>query len=201
MSDKFQFYTLVLLLVATFMLAAFGAGWVLRGRQADVAVSMRPDTVLLHITDTLRLVKTQQIHDTVTNTIVQVVQVPMDAVDIDPSVDSALVSLPFEQHFVSLDSVADIWFSGYKAQIDSAVVYKHTITHVIQQPFEVSKLPRVTLDVGVGAFYHSERVNPYLLGELCYNRPKATFSAYGVINHEGAWAAGLNVSYRLNLIK
>ena len=45
--------------------------------------------------------------------------------------DSVWVVLPFEQHFARLDSVADVWYSGFEAKIDSARVYKYTTTQVV----------------------------------------------------------------------
>lgn len=76
------------------------------------------DTVILRVTET----------DTVTKYINKVVKVPLYAEANDTEVDSAMVRLPFEQHFASLEDVADIWYSGFMPRLDSAVIYKHRQT-------------------------------------------------------------------------
>lgn len=160
---------------------------------------MEPDTIVLHTTDTITL--TEEIHDTITKTYYKTIQVPFSVVEVDTVVDSARVTLPYERHFASLDSVADVWYSGYDAKIDSVVVYKHTTTQIIKQPYEVARMPRLTLDVGAAAFYNNKRVNPCLVGEMHYNAKHTTFSAFGAVNHKGEWGAGVGVTYRMNLIK
>ena len=87
------------------------------------------DTITIKTTDTLFI--TDTIHDVVTQTYYKTVQVPFYVVDTDTIVDSVWVSLPYEQHFARLDTIADVWYSGYDAKIDSARVYKSTITNYI----------------------------------------------------------------------
>ena len=160
---------------------------------------VEPDTIVLHTTDTIIL--TEKIHDTITKTYWKTIQVPLTVVEVDTVVDSVRVTLPYERHFASLDSVADVWYSGYDAKIDSAVVYKHTTTQIIRQPYEVARMPRLTLDFGAAAFYNNKRVNPCLVGEMRYNAKHTTFSAFGAVNHKGTWGARVGVTYRMNLIK
>ena len=62
-------------------------------------------------------------------------------------------------------------------------------------------MPRLTLDLGAGAMWHDDAVKPYAIGKLSLNQPRTTFTAFGAVNHEGEWGAGLTVTYRLNLIK
>jgi hypothetical protein len=62
-------------------------------------------------------------------------------------------------------------------------------------------MPRLTLDLGAGAFYHEKQVFPYASAEMRYNAKQTTFSAYGAIDHQARWAAGASVTYRMNLIK
>lgn len=159
---------------------------------------IEPDTIRIHTTDTVIL--TEKIHDTITHTFFKTIQVPFYVVEVDTVVDSVRVTLPYERHFASLDSVAGVWYSGYDAKIDSAVVYKHTITQIIKQPYEVPKTPRLTAGVGCGAFYQEKRVNAYLFGEMRYNAPKTTFGTFAAIDHTGQWCAGASVSYRLDLL-
>lgn len=160
---------------------------------------MEPDTIVLHTTDTITL--TEEIHDTITQTYWKTIQVPFSVVEVDTVVDSVRVTLPYERHFASLDSVADVWYSGYNAKIDSAVVYKHTTTQIIKQPYEVARMPRLTIDVGAAAFYSDNSINPCLVCEMRYNAKHTTFSAFGAVNHKGEWGAGIGVTYRMNLIK
>lgn len=78
------------------------------------------------------------------------VKVPASDVEIDTDVDSARVTLPFEQHFASLGDVADIWFSGYQPRIDSVVLYKHEKT-IIEQHY-ITEKPKpniVALEAGL----------------------------------------------------
>ena len=160
---------------------------------------MEPDTIVLHTTDTITL--TKEIHDTTVLTYYKTIQVPLTVVEVDTVVDSVRVTLPFERHFASLEDVANVWYSGYEARIDSAVVYNHHTTQIIKQPYEVSKMPSLTLDLGVGAMWHEKAVKPFAVGKLNLNRPHTAFTAFGAVNHEGDWAAGLTVTYRMNLIK
>lgn len=196
MTEKIKILGLALLLAAGLMLASFAAGWSLRGHQQQPPVV---DTIRIHTTDTVIL--TKKIHDTITQTYWKTIQVPFYVVEVDTVVDSVRITLPYERHFASLDSVADVWYSGYDAKIDSAVVYKHTITQIIKQPYEVARIPRLTLDLGAAAFYTDKSINPCLVGEMRYNAKHTTFSAFGAVNHKGEWGAGIGVTYRMNIIK
>lgn len=196
MTEKIKILALALLLAAGLMLASFAAGWKIRGEKIQMPVA---DTVVIHTVDTLTV--TERIRDTVTKTYYKTIQVPFTVVEVDTVVDSVRVTLPYERHFASLDSVADVWYSGYDAKIDSAVVYKHHTTEIVKQPYEVARMPRLTLDVGAAAFYSDKRVNPCLVGEMRYNAPRTTWSVYGAIDPQARWAAGVSVTYRMNLIK
>ena len=99
--------------------------------------SVEPPTIVrdtIRTTDTIKLPAPPP--DTVTMTKIKVKKVPLH--DTITLVDSAWVKLAYEQHFAHLDSVADLWYSGYDAKIDSAVIYKHRQTivekHYITQP-------------------------------------------------------------------
>lgn len=93
--------------------------------------SVEPPTIVhdtIRKTDTVRMPAPPP--DTVTKTITKVKKVPLYIATADTVVDSVLVQLPFEQHFAHLDSVADLWYSGFEAKIDSAIIYKHRQTIV-----------------------------------------------------------------------
>lgn len=196
MTEKIKILALAILLAAGLMLASFFAGWKIRGEKIQPPMT---DTVVIHTVDTLTV--TDRIRDTVTKTYYKTIQVPLHVVEVDTVVDSVRVTLPYERHFASLEDVADVWYSGYDAKIDSAVVYKHHTTEIVNHFRDVTKMPRLTLDVGAAAFYTDKSINPCLVGEMRYNAPRTTWSAYGAVNHEGKWGVGVGVTYRLNLIK
>ena len=105
------------------------------------------DTVIVHHTDTIQVTVPP---DTVTNTVTKLVPVPQYIRDTDTITDTIVVALPFEQHFAKLEDVADVWFSGFQAKIDSAVVYRNTITEIIRQPVETpSPANMVTVTAGI----------------------------------------------------
>lgn len=156
------------------------------------------DTIRIHTIDTLRIAS---VPDTVTTTVTRYVSVPVYIRDTDTIREPVTVPLPFEQHFARIGKVADVWFSGYQAQIDSAVAYEHHTTELIRQPYEVPKMPRLTAGVGCGAFYQEKRVNAYLFGEMRYNAPKTAFGTFAAIDQNGRWCVGGEVCWRLTLIK
>lgn len=153
------------------------------------------------VTDTVYKTDTIVYHQFSTDTVLKVVKVPFYVTTTDTLVDSVWVELPMEWHLASVPDTADVWYHGVMAEVDSMKFYycEKVITNTIVKTDY--KTPRLTLDVGAGALYHEERINPYLVGEMRYNRPKTTFSAFGGVNYEGEWAAGLNVTYRMNIIK
>ncbi len=167
-----------------------------RTGQATTPVPPPPDTIRIHTTDTLRIAS---VPDTVTTTVTRYVSVPVYIRDTDTIREPVTVPLPFEQHFARIGEVADVWFSGYQARIDSAVAYEHHTTELIRQPYEVPKMPRLTAGVGVGAFYQEKRVNAYLFGEMRYNATKSTFAARAAIDQTGRWCVGGEVCWRFTL--
>lgn len=113
--------------------------------------------------------------------------------------DTIYVYLPVEHRHFGIPDTLDVWYSGTNPRIDSTRVYLRstTITNTVNR--DVFKMPRLTADVGAGAFYHDKAINPYLLGEIRYNAPKTTFAAFGAIDHTGRWGAGLELTYRFTL--
>ena len=186
-------------LLIALLIALLGgvAGWCLRGEKKQPYTPVA-DTTWFTITDTVTLVGPR---DSLTRIVWKPYPVHDTCFVIRHTTDSIFVMLPYEHRHLHRPDTLDVWYSGVDARIDSATVYYHHTTELIRQPYEVPKTPRVTLGVGVGAFYHEKQVNPYLLGEIRYNAPKTTWQVYGGINHEGQWAAGVSVTYRMNLIK
>ena len=185
---------IVVVLAVMLALAGGVAGWSMRGARIEPPT---PDTIRIHTTDTLRIAS---VPDTVTNTVTRYVSVPVYIRDTDTIREPVMVPLLYEQHFARIGKVADVWFSGYDARIDSAVAYEHHTTELIRQPYEVPKMPRLTAGFGCGAFYQEKRVNAYLFGEMRYNAPKTTFGTFAAIDPTGQWCAGATVSYRLDLL-
>ena len=151
-------------------------------------------------TDTIKIPADDPVmNDSVVNT--DPFPLPVAASDTCWLHDTCWVYVNIDHHFTNIPGVADIWYSGFQAKIDSLHFYQQTAT-ITNTVFQTEyKTPRLTLDVGAGALYHAERINPYMIGKVAYNAPKTTFAAFGAINHEGDWCAGVNVTYRINLMK
>lgn len=174
------------------------AGWCVRGeKKHPLPVA---DTVVITTTDTVTLVGPR-------DTLVRFAWKPYPVAVHDTTfvtrhtTDSVFISLPYQYRHLSKPDTLDVWYSGVDPRIDSAVVYMRHTTEIIKQPYEVARMPRVTLDVGCGAFYAENNVNPYLLGEMRYNAQKTSWQVYGAVNHEGRWGVGVGVSYRFNIIR
>lgn len=115
--------------------------------------------------------------------------------------DTIYIYLPVEHRHFGIPDTLDVWYSGTNPRIDSTRVYVRTNTITVDHFHDLTKMPRLTANLGAGAMYCDKSVNPYLLGEIRYNAPKTTFAAFGAIDHTGRWGAGVNVTYRINLIK
>ena len=185
---------LVVVLAVMLALAGGVAGWSMRGARIEPPT---PDTIRIHTTDTLRIAS---VPDTVTNTVTRYVSVPVYIRDTDTIREPVMVPIPIEHHFARIGEVADVWFSGYQARIDSAVAYEHHTTEIVNHIADVSKMmPRLTAGVGCGAFYQEKRVNAYLFGEMRYNTKKSTFAARAAIDQTGRWCVGGEVGWRFTL--
>ena len=136
----------LLIVLAVVLLMTLGLGI-----RIGATMTEQPEPTVVR--DTIRTTDTIQLPapppDTVTKTITKVVQVPLTDVEVDTDVDSARVTLPFEQHHAQLGDVADLWYSGYQAKIDSATIYKHQQT-VIEQHYitEPSKPNIIGIEAG-----------------------------------------------------
>lgn len=117
--------------------------------------------------------------------------------------DTVVVYLPYEHRLYEVPGKLKVWYSGIDPCVDSTMVYDHTttITNTVDHFREVTKMPRLTANLGAGAMYCEKSINPYLVGEIRYNATKTTFAAFGAVDHMGRWGAGLNVTYRINIIK
>ena len=205
MTEKIKILLLAVLLAMGLMLASFLAGWKIRGEQMQPPMA---DTTTIVTTDSLAIQGTAVRPDA--DSLIRIDSVPYPVpypvpqyVDGETIIvhDTIEVYLAREHRLFSLEDTLDVWYSGVDPRIDSARVYEHHTTEIIRQPYEVAKTPRLTLDFGAAAFYTDKSINPCLVGEMRYNARKTTFSAYGAVNHEGKWGAGVGVTYRMNLIK
>lgn len=197
MTEKIKILAIAILLAAGLMLASFAAGWSLRGHQQEPIPS---DTITIMKVDTVTLVEPR-------DTLTRIVWKPYPVAVHDTTLihhhttDSIWISLPYEHRYMAKEDTLEVWYSGIDPKIDSAKVYMHHTTEIVKQPYEVTRMPRLTLDVGAAVFYTDKSINPCLVGEMRYNATKTTWSAYGAIDHEGKWGAGVSVTYRMNLIK
>ena len=138
---------LVVLVLAVVLVMTLGLGI-----RIGATMTEQPEPTVVR--DTIRTTDTIQLPapppDKVTKTITKVVKVPLTDVEVDTDVDSARITLPFEQHHAQLGDVADVWYSGYDAKIDSATIYKHQQT-VIEQHYITQPAPSNIIGLEAGA--------------------------------------------------
>ena len=198
MTEKIKILAPALLLAAGLLLGGFAAGWKIRGEKMPSLVA---DTIRIEKIDTVTLV--EQMVDTLIRFVDRLYPVAVHDTTLihHHTTDSIWLFLPYEHRYMAKEDTLEVWYSGIDPKIDSAKVYMHHTTEIVKQPYEVARMPRLTLDVGAAAFYSDKRVNPCLVGEMRYNATKTTWSAYGAIDPQARWAAGVSVTYRMNLIK
>lgn len=194
MTEKIKILLLAVLLAMGLMLASFMAGWKIRGEKMQSPVA---DTIRIERVDTVTLVEPRV--DTLIRFVNRLYTVAVH--DTMWRNDTMYVTLPYEHRYYGVPDTLEVWYSGVDPSLDSVRLYAYHTTEIIKQPYEVARMPRLTLDVGAAAFYTDKSINPCLVGEMRYNARKTTFSAFGAVNHEGKWGAGVGVTYRLNLIK
>ena len=125
-------------------LAGMLEGRTMRGSTpAEQTVSR--DTII--ITDTVFVPSPS---DTVVKTISKVVMVPVHTAANDIGVDSVPVLLPFDQHFTRLGDVADVWYSGFQASIDSARIYNRYLTVIEKHHTQASPTPANIVAIEAG---------------------------------------------------
>ena len=133
-----------------------------RGYNDNVGGYQPSDTIRIHTTDTCFL---PSVPDTVVAVKWKVRKVPQ--YDTIHTTDSVWVVLPFEQHFARLDSVADVWYSGYEARIDSARVYKYITTEVVNyhhQVIEANNMVGANAGISDASLFYMHRIGKLWLG-------------------------------------
>lgn len=195
MTDKTKLTLMIALMAVAVVAAFFGLGMMVgyhRG-MADCPTLVETDTIVK--TDTVVYNRFD------TDTIVETRYVPLQVAVHDTLVDSVWVTLPYERHFFSVPDTLDLWYGGVSARIDSLRIYPHETIVTNNYVKTERKDPLLGANLGIAALYHKKQVNPCLFAEMRYNARKTTFSAFGAIDHEGRWGAGLSVSYRIALIE
>lgn len=116
------------LMVAMSFIGGYSIGY----RQTIEEITTATDTTWFTITETKTVPSPP---DTVLKTKTKIVRVPqvVTVKATDTVVDSVFVMLPFEQHFTQLEDVADVWYSGFDAKIDSAKIHRQYTTEIITQ--------------------------------------------------------------------
>lgn len=156
-----------------------------------------PDTTWFTITETKYIPSPP---DTVMVVKYKTVQVPVAAVNIDSTADSARVTLPFEQHLTHIAGIADVWHSGYKSMIDSVRAYETTTVKVVEKPYPVYKMPLVTAELGCAALHRGETIAPYLVGGASLNMTRTNLSVFGAWGY-GEYGVGVKLTYRFDIIR
>ena len=174
----------VSVIIAAVLFAAFVLGLRVGSRTAQ-----QPEPIVTH--DTIRTIDTVTLPapppEVITKTEIKEVKVPVIAATTDTVVDSVLVQLPFEQHFIRLDDVADLWYSGYNAKIDSTIIYKHQQTivenHYITQP---SPANIICLEAGArdASLLYIHRFGSFYAGFSAGSTYEGTATARGVIGFQ-----------------
>lgn len=170
---------LLLMLVAGILGGIIGYG---NGKRSSAPkLVVKTDTI--RTTDTIKLPAPPP--DTVTLTKVKTVKVPLH--DTVTHVDSVWVELQFEQHFARLDDVADIWYSGFQAKIDSAVIYKRQQTvieqhHIHQKgPSDIIGIEAGTIDASI---LYLHRFGSFYAGFSAGSTYKGTPTARGFVGYQ-----------------
>lgn len=195
MTGKIKIAFAALAVACLLIAASFSVGWLARERRITPPVA---DTVTVDHWDTTYIPSPP---DTVTEVFTKVVKVPLYVPGEEkPSVDSTWAVLTYEQHFTHIDSVCDIYHSGYDSKIDSVIAYKHHTTQIIKQPYEVFKTPRLTVDFGVGN-HQWNQLDPYVFARATVTVDKWKIEPYAGYTYSQQPMFGVSVSRSIVLVK
>ena len=195
MTEKLKIALAALAVACLLIAASFSVGWLAREKKITPPVA---DTVTIDHWDTTYIPSPP---DTVTKVFTKVVKVPLYVPGEEkPSVDSTWAVLTYEQHFTHIDSVCDIYHSGYDSKIDSVIAYKHNTTQIIKQPYEVFKTPRLTVDLGVGN-HQWNQLDPYVFARATVTVDKWKIEPYAGYTYSQQPMFGVSVSRSLVIIK
>lgn len=178
------------LICAAVGFAGYFIGKYRSGCEADFTTKY--DTITIRKTDTLKLAP-----DTV---VVSKIGYKYVAVHDTIKVDSIVyMQLPITQRWYHEDSLCDVWVSGYEPQLDSMhIVQRHT-TEIVNHFRDVTKMPRLTAEVGCGAFYIQNRLVGSVGAEMRYNTPKMSYSLGAAYTTDKKAVVGVGVGYRFDI--
>lgn len=206
MNRDFRHITIVVVLALILMLAGCIIGGMAGyNRGKDSFKPLQPDTIRIETIDTCWIPSPP---DTVTQVFTKLVKVPVyepeteHSSDDEPVADSTWAVLTYEQHLARIDSVADVYVSGYDVKIDSAIVYKHHTTEIINLPYEVqvSKQPLLTLDLGVGN-HQWQQLDPYVFAKATVAAGNWKIDPYAGYTYSKQPMFGVSVSRSIVLLK
>lgn len=205
MNRDFRHITIVVVLALILMLAGCIIGGMAGyNRGKDSFKPLQPDTIRIETIDTCWILSPP---DTVTQVFTKVVKVPVYEPETEhgsdePVTDSTWAVLNYEQHLAHIDSIADVYVSGYDVKIDSAIVYKHHTTEIINQPYEVQipKQPLLTLDMGVGNCQW-QQLDPYVFAKATVSAGNWKIEPYAACTYSKQAAFGISVSRSIVLLK
>ncbi len=194
MTEKIKIAFAALAVACLLMAVSFSVGWLARERNIVPPVA---DTVTIDHWDTAYIPSPP---DTVTKEFTKVVKVPVYVPGEEKSsVDSTWAILTYEQHLTHIDSVADIYHSGYDSKIDSVIAYKHHTTQIIKQPYEVFKTPRLTVDLGVGN-HKWDQLDPYVFAKATVAAGNWKIEPYAGYTYSQQPMFGISVSRSIVLV-
>lgn len=165
-------------------------------------MSKRCDCIV-HISDTIYIWRTDTCivkdYDTIVENVVRYKQISIhDTAFVFVSDDT--IEVPITQKWYHEDSLCDVWVSGYEPNLDSLHLCQQHTTEIVNHFREVAKMPRLTAEIGCGAFYLPNRLVGSVGAEVRYNADKFTIGAFADYTTEKKPIFGLKASYRFNLV-
>lgn len=197
MSNESKLYTLALAIMLGIGLIGFGAflGWKIsseKNKAAATALSLH-DTIIVCKTDTCIV----HDYDTIVEKQIGYKYVAVhDTIKVDSIV---YMQLPITQKHYHEDSLCDVWVSGYEPNLDSLHLYQKHTTDIVNHFREVTKMPRLTAEIGCGAFYLPNRLVGSVGAEVRYNAPKMSYSIGAAYTTDKKPIVGAGVGYRFDI--
>lgn len=151
------------------------------------------DTIVIEKTDTIRL----QRFDTIVENVVRYRNVYVHDTAFVFADDT--IKIPITQKWYHEDSLCDVWVSGYEPNLDSLHLYQKHTTEIVNHFREVTKMPRLTADVGIQGLYLQDRLVGSVGAEVRYNAPKMSYSAFGCYTTDKKAVVGASVGYRFDI--
>lgn len=196
MSNESKLYTLALAIMLGIGLIGFGAFLGYRFADDSKMIENQTDTICIERTDTIRF--TSEVDFThKTEKVIETRYVEVH----DTIVKDSIVYIPIEitQKHYHEDSLCDVWVSGYEPNLDSLHLYQKHTTDIVNHFREVTKMPRLTEEIGCGAFYLPNRLVGSVGAEVRYNAPKMSYSIGAAYTTDKKPIVGAGVGYRFDI--